>query len=113
MRQTLNQEFKELKGKIFQNIKDLEKAAAIIDVWQNTVQNIEVGEYNISGIKTPLLKMIDNGQDSGYQSNFGRVPYEETHFEEKDENNFVSKGFLITQRTRIAEKYNPSVVVSH
>ena len=34
--------------------------------------------------------MIDNGQDSGYQSNFGRVPYEETHFEEKDENNFVS-----------------------
>ena len=49
--------------------------------------------------------MIDNGQDSGYQSNFGRVPYEETHFEEKDENNFVSMGFLSTDRTRFAERY--------
>ena len=57
-------------------------------MWQNTIHNKEVGDSLISYSLKLLLK-IDNGQDSGYQSNFGRLPYEETHFEEKEESIYV------------------------
>eukprot|EP00091_Calanus_sinicus_P001785 TRINITY_DN11810_c0_g1_i1.p1 TRINITY_DN11810_c0_g1~~TRINITY_DN11810_c0_g1_i1.p1 ORF type:complete len:162 (-),score=31.13 TRINITY_DN11810_c0_g1_i1:78-563(-) len=45
--------------------------------------------------------MLGNGQDSGYLSNFGRVPYEETHFEE-DEDGIIGPECLSTVNRRLS-----------